>query len=250
MEVDPAVASVVRAQHPNQRQVHSYDIACKYGVHFRKRVTTEIEGGPLIKAEDFPKDIQFLVPAWHILGHVDECLTRYHFRYTPLVGRTAGEGVETIWSALNGYQYSTREMGHGHRRDTLTDMMNHFNWTKMRKEGNKVSCIESKVSTHLYIAARRLFYAYFDAVREYNQKEEELQSMEATIPDEHLSKMAEESEKRGAEQYLSSTIQGASSWSLIMAGCTDFPIYKHTLRRKFSVPFETLRMPKRIELLQ
>lgn len=135
MEVDPAVASVVRAQHPGQRQVHSYDIACKYGIHFQKRVTTEFEGGPLIKPEQYPKDIQFLVPAWHILGHVDECLARYHFRYTPLVGRTAGEGVETIWSSLNGYQYSTREMGHGHRRDTLTDVMNHFNWTKTRKEG-------------------------------------------------------------------------------------------------------------------
>ncbi|KIO19228.1 hypothetical protein M407DRAFT_31119 [Tulasnella calospora MUT 4182] len=198
-EVDPAVASVVRAQHPEQRQVHSYDVACKYGIHFQKRVTTEFEGGPLIEAKDFPKDIQFLVPAWHILGHVDECLARYHFRYTPLVGRTAGEGVETIWSTLNGYQYSTREMGHGHRRDTLTDIMNHFNWTKTRKE------------------AQRLYFAYFDAVREYQQKEEDLEAMEESIPPEHLNNMRKESAERGPEQYLSSTVQAPTKTQILRA---------------------------------
>ncbi|KAG8932301.1 hypothetical protein FRC01_014614 [Tulasnella sp. 417] len=199
VEVDPAVASVVRAQHPGQRQVHSYDVACKYGIHFQKRTTMDFEGGPLIKPEQFPKDIQFLVPAWHILGHVDECLTRYHFRYTPLVGRTAGEGVETIWSTLNGYQYSTREMGHGHRRDTLTDAMNHFNWTKTRKE------------------ARRLYYAYFDAVSEYQRKENALQEIEEDLPPEYLARLKSESATRGPEQFLSTTIQAPSKTQILCA---------------------------------
>ncbi|KAG8902573.1 hypothetical protein FRC00_001366 [Tulasnella sp. 408] len=197
-EVDPAVASVVRAQHPGQRQVHSYDVACKYGIHFQKRVTTEFDGGPLIKPNQYPKDIQFLVPAWHILGHVDECLARYHFRYTPLVGRTAGEGVETIWSSLNGYQYSTREMGHGHRRDTLTDVMNHFNWTKTRKE------------------ARRLFFAYFDATKEFQRKRVELQEIEEDLPPDYLVKLKEESAARGPEQYLSATIQAPTKTQILV----------------------------------
>ncbi|KAG8909219.1 hypothetical protein FRC00_010506 [Tulasnella sp. 408] len=76
-------------------------------------------------------------------------------------------------------------------------MMNHFNWTKTRKE------------------ARRLFYAYFDAVREYQQKEQELKDMEESIPKEHLEKMKDESAKRGAEQYLSSTIQAPSKTKIL-----------------------------------
>ncbi|KAG8927115.1 hypothetical protein FRC01_008000 [Tulasnella sp. 417] len=186
VEVDPAVASVVRAQHPGQRQVHSYDVACKYGIHFQKRVTTEFSGGPLIKPEQFPKEIQFLVPAWHILGHVDECLAQYHFRYTPLVGRTAGEGVETIWADLNGYQYSTREMGHGHRRDTLTDVMNHFNWTKTRKE-------------------------------EYERKKVELQEIEEDLPPDYLVQLKSESAARGPEQFLSATMQAPTKTQILVA---------------------------------
>ncbi|KAG8922430.1 hypothetical protein FRC01_014055, partial [Tulasnella sp. 417] len=199
VEVDPAVASVVRAQHPEQRQVHSYDVACKYGINFQKRTTMEFSGGPLIKPDEFPRDIQFLVPAWHILGHVDECLARYHFRYTPLVGRTAGEGVETIWSNLNGYQYSTREMGHGHRRDTLTDVMNHFNWTKIRKE------------------AQRLLSNYFDALKEYKRKEEALKEIEEDLPSDYLAKLKRESEARGTEQFLSATIQAPTKTQILCA---------------------------------
>ncbi|KAG8931499.1 hypothetical protein FRC01_001224 [Tulasnella sp. 417] len=199
VEVDPAVASVVRAQHPGQRQVHSYDVACKYGINFKKRTTMDFDGGPLIKPEQFPKDIQFLVPAWHILGHVEECLARYHFRYTPLVGRTAGEGVETIWSSLNGWQYSTREMGHGHRRDTLTDVMNHFNWTKTRKE------------------ARRLYSACFDAMSEYERKEEALKEIEEDLPLDYLSKLKSESASRGPEQFLSATIQVPTKTQILRA---------------------------------
>lgn len=41
-----------------------------------------------------------------------------------------GEMVETIWAALNWLQYSTREMGAGHRREVITEAMNFWNWCK------------------------------------------------------------------------------------------------------------------------
>ncbi|KAG9029579.1 hypothetical protein FS837_003515, partial [Tulasnella sp. UAMH 9824] len=114
--------------------------------HFQKRITTEFDSRPLIKPDQYPKDIQFLVPAWHILGHVDECLARYHFHYTPLVGRTAGE-------------------------------------------------------------AQRLFIAYFDATKEYQQKKVELQEIEEDLPPDYLVKLKNESAACGPEQFLSATIQ-------------------------------------------
>lgn len=46
-------------------------------------------------------------------------------------------------------------------------------------------------------------------MREQEQKEEELDAMEAEIPEKYLEEMKEESQKRGREQYLSSSIQGS-----------------------------------------
>lgn len=89
----------------------------------------------LISPSDFPTDFAIKVPSWHVLGHVLPCILANNLRYTPLVGRTAGEGVETIWSVMNAHQYSTREMTHGHRRDCLTDIFNDYNWVKLCSEG-------------------------------------------------------------------------------------------------------------------
>ncbi|KIO29004.1 hypothetical protein M407DRAFT_47092, partial [Tulasnella calospora MUT 4182] len=107
----------------------TYDIGCKYGVHFKER-RGSMPQDVLISPSDFPSDFSIKVPAWHVLGHVLPCILANSLRYTPLVGRTAGEGVETIWSVMNAHQYSTREMTHGHRRDCLTDIFNDYNWVK------------------------------------------------------------------------------------------------------------------------
>lgn len=125
------MATAIRRQDPEQRQVVSYDIMCQYCVNFQKRVT---EGG-LIDLCDMPKDIDMKVPAWHIGGHIPSCQDEYHLRYTPLVGRTCGELCEPLWSGWNGYKHATREMGHGHRRETLSDVMGDGNWTKSTTEG-------------------------------------------------------------------------------------------------------------------
>lgn len=144
------LASVIRQQDPEQRNVHTYDIGCKYSVNFKERVTKSVGGeladadaasrgslpkDVLIAPSDFPSDFQIKVPSWHVLGHTHDCILENNLRYTPLVGRTAGEGVETIWSVMNKHQYSTREMTHGHRRDVLTDAFNDYNWRKLTREG-------------------------------------------------------------------------------------------------------------------
>ncbi|KAG8940645.1 hypothetical protein FRC04_005175 [Tulasnella sp. 424] len=183
--VDVPIATVIARQDPGQRQVISYDIACKYGVKFQERVSAPYTGGPLLEQSEYPKDLEFYVPAWHILGHTPQCNLRFNMRYHPLVGRTAGEGVETIWAVMNAYQYSTREMGHGHRRDTLTDIFNDFNFRKSRNEADRIS------------------KAYGIACQEYIRKEEELKDLEEGIPEEKLKAMGRESEARGTEQFAS-----------------------------------------------
>lgn len=114
-----------------QRQVHTYDIMCIYKINFRNR----LKDGDFLDDDEFPIHLVQKVPAWHIGGHIPSCQDDHHMRYTPLVGRTHGEGVETIWAEMNGYQYATREMSFGHRRDTLTDVFNYHNWGKLSNEG-------------------------------------------------------------------------------------------------------------------
>ncbi|KAG8902563.1 hypothetical protein FRC00_002447 [Tulasnella sp. 408] len=212
--VDVALASVLRQQHPQQRHLHTYDIGCKYGIHFKDRVTrsvfgtqVEIEAAErgsmpsdvLISPSDFPKDFDIKVPSWHVLGHVLPCILANSLRYTPLAGRTSGEGVETIWAVMNAHQYSTREMTHGHRRDCLTDIFNDYNWVKL--------CSES----------RRVSDAYFVACQMLLTKSFDLEEIEEDIGAERLALLEAEAASRGQEQYGAQVIQEPSKSKVLIA---------------------------------
>lgn len=124
----------MRRQHMGQRQVLTYDIMCKYQVHYRDR----IKAGKLVDDDEIPEDLEMKVPVWHQGGHVPSCMDKNALRYTKDVGRTHGEGVEPIWAETNGYGYATREMGHGHRIENLSEVYNEHNHRKMVSE-----CTES-----------------------------------------------------------------------------------------------------------
>ncbi|KIJ29554.1 hypothetical protein M422DRAFT_121726, partial [Sphaerobolus stellatus SS14] len=108
----------------------SYDIACKYHIHFQECITHH--DWPLLskrqQRELNTREIVRLVPKFHLAAHVEGCADTFSFNWTKDVGRTSGESVETIWASLNGLATATREMGFGHRRDTLTDAMNALNF--------------------------------------------------------------------------------------------------------------------------
>ncbi|KAG9044752.1 hypothetical protein FS837_007576 [Tulasnella sp. UAMH 9824] len=195
---DVALASVIRQQDKDQRHIHTYDIGCKYGIHFKERVTMSVEGphedeaaarrtslprDVLISPDDFPADFDIKVPSWHILGHIMDCVLRKNLRYMPMVGHPAGEGVETIWSIMNAHQYSTREMTHGNRRDVLPDAFNYYNWKKLTTECHRVS------------------KAYTEACKIYQSKELDLKEIEKSIGTSKLQKLVSEAENRGNEQY-------------------------------------------------
>ena len=120
-----------------KRIVISYDIACKYNIHFQTRIEhpdwLRLTGDELTKLAR--TTIVWLVPKFHLAAHIEECADQYSFNWTKNVGRTCGESVESNWASLNGLATSTREMGFGHRRDTLNDAMGDWNWKKGINEG-------------------------------------------------------------------------------------------------------------------
>ncbi|KIJ52776.1 hypothetical protein M422DRAFT_143218, partial [Sphaerobolus stellatus SS14] len=112
--------------------VISYDIACKYHIHFHKRIADP--AWPLL-SHTHCKHLRtnepiWLVPKFHLAGHIESCADTFSFNWTKNVGCTSGESVETIWANLNGLATSTGEMGYGHRKDTITDAMMALNYWK------------------------------------------------------------------------------------------------------------------------
>lgn len=110
--------------------VITYDIACKYGLNFRLRCCNDNPNIALIPTPNGELYIAFCVNKFHQESHEETCKIRNALNYTKYVGRTDGEGVERIWSKTNYLKYSTREMSHGNRRETLTQHFNDWNWQK------------------------------------------------------------------------------------------------------------------------
>ena len=130
-----------------QRIVISYDIACKYHIHFMERISNA--SWPLMTATEqsvfLACDVVWLVPKFHLAAHIEGCADKFSFNWTKNVGHTCGELVESNWASLGAISTSTREMGFGHRRDTINDAMLDWNWRKATGESkltyiSKVIC--------------------------------------------------------------------------------------------------------------
>ncbi|KAF9038742.1 hypothetical protein BJ165DRAFT_1352555, partial [Panaeolus papilionaceus] len=158
--------------------VVSYDIACQWSVHLRKRLLD-------LDAEFFIYDsdhaIQFLVPKFHLPAHIAPCRRRFSFNYRQGVGRTDGEAPERGWPVTNALAGSTREMCAGTRRDVLEYQFGDHNWVKIT---NLASLLK-----------RRLFTAAIDMAEhtiEYND-------LSSTIPESELKVWIMELEKWEAD---------------------------------------------------
>jgi hypothetical protein len=126
--VDPAVVLSIRQQlfAGLIYFLLTYDVVCRYWVNFQRRIEAFLlppQQYSLIK-------LSMYIPKWHLGGHNEACADRFSLNYALNVGRMSGELVETPWAYLNGFQYSTQEMGHGPRREVLTTAFNHWNWQK------------------------------------------------------------------------------------------------------------------------
>lgn len=105
------------------RVVLTYDIGCQWSKNFWERLLTYDENMRI--SDDLQLEVG--IPSWHINAHGMFCWSNYSLNYTPGVGWTCGEEVETTWSSTNALAPSTREMGSGARKETLNDHWNSWN---------------------------------------------------------------------------------------------------------------------------
>lgn len=106
----------------------SYDIACQWSLHLWERMQTL----PFPMHLDYKnKTVNVFVPKFHLPAHIAQCQWKYSFNFIKGAGRTDGEAPERGWSTLNAVASSTKEMGPGHQRDTLDDIIGDSNWKKV-----------------------------------------------------------------------------------------------------------------------
>ncbi|KAK7024290.1 hypothetical protein VNI00_016414 [Paramarasmius palmivorus] len=111
-------------------RVLSYDIACQYHKKFFDRIPNLPES---VRMETDSKKWTFAVPKLHIRGHGIQCQQSFSLHLTPGVGQCDCEGIERHWGDEGPIATSTREMGPGHRRDTIDD---HFcSWSHRKRIG-------------------------------------------------------------------------------------------------------------------
>ncbi|KDQ33848.1 hypothetical protein PLEOSDRAFT_1073975 [Pleurotus ostreatus PC15] len=110
--------------------VLSYDIACQWSKNLIKR---SAEYPAEMQPDTSQTSIKCVVPRWHIEGHDQFCQTRFSFNYTPGVGKTCGEDIESTWSVSNQMTASIREMAPSARREALNDHWSGWNFRKLVK---------------------------------------------------------------------------------------------------------------------
>ncbi len=107
---------------PEQGVMIIYDIACQYMVHLRERIGHRLPAGLAIEGA---------IGLFHVHAHKDECLFRYATSFIPGAAVTAGEILESLWSALNGISPVVRTATLAHRSEVLDDHACDNNHTKL-----------------------------------------------------------------------------------------------------------------------
>ncbi|KAH9829608.1 uncharacterized protein C8Q71DRAFT_863183 [Rhodofomes roseus] len=135
--VDYATLSGLQWFHSLHLLISSYDVNCKYGIHWWTRLEKIASLVPSVPGVTLAKEIwpaiRRCVPKWHLASHKGLCQWLFSFYYTPGVGNTDGESVERRWAVLNAIGRSVREMGPGHRQDVIDAHNSDFNAQKMFK---------------------------------------------------------------------------------------------------------------------
>ncbi|KAF8137103.1 hypothetical protein EV363DRAFT_1156356 [Boletus edulis] len=148
----------------------SYDIACQWTVHLWERMITL--PNPMHLAYNDSK-INMLIPKFHLPAHVAECQWKYSFNFIKGMGRTDGEAPERGWSTLNAAASSAKEMGPGHRRDTLDDLIGDGNWKKLIGLGEMI------------------YRKIVEAVPERNDHQEDLREFENSLKERYSTQLSQ-----------------------------------------------------------
>ncbi|KAK7020693.1 hypothetical protein VNI00_017635 [Paramarasmius palmivorus] len=132
MYSDYAIGCSQRRGHVRLFRILCYDIACQY----YKKFFLRMERLPLAARMGLHTDRwKFAVPKLHIQSHERSCQENFALNFILGAGQTDGEGVERHWANLGPIATSTKEMGPGHRRDTIDDHLGWWNWLKITRLG-------------------------------------------------------------------------------------------------------------------
>ena len=107
------------------RNVISYDINCSWSKHLQRRL---LNLPPHIRMDINERQVDYVIPKFHLPAHGASCQSRYSLNYRPHMGRTDGENIERGWAWMNPASLSTWEMGPGTRQDALDDQWSFWNW--------------------------------------------------------------------------------------------------------------------------
>ncbi|KAK0466634.1 hypothetical protein IW261DRAFT_1553911 [Armillaria novae-zelandiae] len=133
VEIDFGYLTAVKRFEGVPRLVTSYDIACQWSINLDKRI--KIYGDHL--RPQIPNTL-YLVPKFHLPGHIEECQEKFCMSFHTQVGNNDGEAPEQGWPVSNGVAASTCEMGPGHRREKLDQHFGDYNWQKNISQGNSL----------------------------------------------------------------------------------------------------------------
>jgi hypothetical protein len=195
-----------------KRAVITYDIACQYSVNFFTRIK-EYQP-PLFTNEELAllsqknPEIQWAVNTYHLGFHVEECADNFSLRHTNSVGRTCGEIVESNWSSLDRIAVSTREMGFGHRIDTLNDVMADWTWRK-NSSFSLFSFMLHVLNLQIIsiFTGKKLLRSHKQAVEQIQVQTKEFNTFTSTLFPEKLTQLEKEMDSRGGEQYRMKKIE-------------------------------------------
>ncbi|KAF7320572.1 CxC2 domain-containing protein [Mycena chlorophos] len=126
--MDYILASALRHVSGDLHKIISYDIACQWWKDLRQRLA---QLPKLVRLNIILAMFRFVVPKMHIKGHTLACQLLYSLYLAVGSGQTDGEGIERLWSLINGLGRSTRMCGPGARADQLDDHWAYSNWRKL-----------------------------------------------------------------------------------------------------------------------
>ncbi|KAK0497920.1 hypothetical protein EDD18DRAFT_1351735 [Armillaria luteobubalina] len=125
VEMDYGYLSAVRRFSGVPCIVTTYDIACQWSINLEERIKVY---GPDMTPPLSSK--LYLVPKFHLPGHIKECQEKYCMSFHTHVGNNGGEAPERSWAISNGVVASTCEMSPGHRHEKLDQHFGDVNWQK------------------------------------------------------------------------------------------------------------------------
>lgn len=113
----------------------SYDIACQWSVNLlrRAKLFPPVLGSILDRVQ-----LTFGIPKFHLPAHGSKCRSKFSLNFVDNWARVDGEGIERVWSFLNGFAPASREMARGARHDFLDYQVGSMNFRKVVELGKIV----------------------------------------------------------------------------------------------------------------